>query len=92
MDDLTAVRELEADVPALTDAARSAARVRLQHAIVQEGRRPRGVVPVFRQVPDDLPLTRYVLGALPHVPQHHLQLCLRRRHHPNVHPQSGGNT
>ena len=41
MDDLTAVRELEADVPALTAAARSAARVRLQHAIVQEGRRPR---------------------------------------------------
>ncbi|MFF4504508.1 CU044_5270 family protein [Streptomyces sp. NPDC001401] len=38
MDDLTAVRELEADVPPLTDDARSAARVRLQHAIVQEGR------------------------------------------------------
>lgn len=38
MDDLTAVRELEADVPALSDAARSAAQVRLQHAIVQEGR------------------------------------------------------
>ncbi|MFJ4784089.1 CU044_5270 family protein [Streptomyces sp. NPDC088794] len=38
MDDLTAVRELHADVPALTDEARSAARVRLQRAIVQESR------------------------------------------------------
>ena len=38
MDELTALRELEADVPPLTDAARSAARVRLQRAIVQEGR------------------------------------------------------
>ncbi|WP_405865073.1 MULTISPECIES: CU044_5270 family protein [unclassified Streptomyces] len=36
MDDLTAVRELEADVPPLTDDARSAARVRLQRAIVRE--------------------------------------------------------
>jgi len=40
VDELTAVRELEADVPPVTDAARSAARVRLQRAIVQEGRPP----------------------------------------------------
>lgn len=43
MDDLTAVRELHADVPALTDEARSAARARLQRAILQEDRR--GVLP-----------------------------------------------
>ncbi|MDH6213978.1 CU044_5270 family protein [Streptomyces pseudovenezuelae] len=36
MDDLTAVRELHADVPELTDEARSAARARLRRAIVQE--------------------------------------------------------
>lgn len=40
MDELTAVRELEADVPPVTDAARSAARVRLQRAVLQEGRPP----------------------------------------------------
>ncbi|WP_052745175.1 CU044_5270 family protein [Streptomyces sp. WM6386] len=38
MDDLTAVREFEADVAPLTDDARSAARVRLRRAIIQEGR------------------------------------------------------
>jgi len=38
VDDLTAVRELEADVGPLTDEARSAARVRLQHAITHEDR------------------------------------------------------
>lgn len=43
MDDLTAVRDLEVDVPALADAARSAARVRLRCAIVRE-RRP-GALP-----------------------------------------------
>jgi hypothetical protein len=38
VDDLTAVSELHADVTALTDEARSAARARLRHAIVQESR------------------------------------------------------
>ncbi|AZP22131.1 CU044_5270 family protein [Streptomyces aquilus] len=38
MDDLTAVRELAADVPPPTDEARSAARARLRRAVVQEGR------------------------------------------------------
>lgn len=38
MDDLTTLPELEPDVPPLTDAARSAARARLQRAIVREGR------------------------------------------------------
>jgi len=38
VDDLTAVRELAADVPPPTDEARSAARVRLRRAVVQEGR------------------------------------------------------
>ncbi|MFF4275304.1 CU044_5270 family protein [Streptomyces sp. NPDC001536] len=38
MDDLTAVREMEADVAPLTDAARTAARARLRRAIVREGR------------------------------------------------------
>jgi len=38
VDDLTAVRELRADVTELTDEARSAAHVRLQRAIVQESR------------------------------------------------------
>jgi hypothetical protein len=37
VDDLIAVRELSYDVPELTDEARSAAQVRLQRAIVQEG-------------------------------------------------------
>lgn len=37
MDDLTAVRELEADVAPLTDEARLAARARLRRAIVREG-------------------------------------------------------
>ncbi|MER6425143.1 CU044_5270 family protein [Streptomyces sp. NPDC001137] len=39
MDDLTAVRELRADVPALTDEARAAARARLRRAVEAE-RRP----------------------------------------------------
>ncbi|MGW2723165.1 CU044_5270 family protein [Streptomyces sp. NPDC001492] len=39
MDDLTAVRELQADVPALTDEARAAARARLRRAVEAE-RRP----------------------------------------------------
>ncbi|MGW4753006.1 CU044_5270 family protein [Streptomyces chartreusis] len=38
MDDLTMVRDLAADVPPPTVDARSAARARLRHAIVQEGR------------------------------------------------------
>ncbi|WP_327692226.1 CU044_5270 family protein [Streptomyces sp. NBC_00461] len=38
MDDLTALREFEADVPALTDEARFAARDRLRHAIREESR------------------------------------------------------
>lgn len=38
MDDLTVVREFEADVAPLTDDARTAARVRLRRAIVREGR------------------------------------------------------
>ncbi|MES5820476.1 CU044_5270 family protein [Streptomyces sp. RG80] len=38
MDDLTVVREFEADVAPLTDEARGAARVRLRRAIIQEGR------------------------------------------------------
>jgi hypothetical protein len=38
VDDLTAVRELAADVPPLTDEARSAARVRLRGAVLQESR------------------------------------------------------
>ncbi|NNN30794.1 CU044_5270 family protein [Streptomyces sp. S3(2020)] len=38
MDDLTVVREFEADVAPLTDDARGAARVRLRRAIIQEGR------------------------------------------------------
>lgn len=37
MDDLTAVRELSGDVPELTDEARTAARFRLQRAILREG-------------------------------------------------------
>uniref|UniRef100_A0AAU3GUM3 CU044_5270 family protein n=1 Tax=Streptomyces sp. NBC_01401 TaxID=2903854 RepID=A0AAU3GUM3_9ACTN len=39
MDDLTALRELEADVPALTPDARAAGRARLADAMEREGRR-----------------------------------------------------
>ncbi|MEU8707640.1 CU044_5270 family protein [Streptomyces sp. NPDC048565] len=39
MDDLTALRELEADVPALTTDARAAGRARLADAMEREGRR-----------------------------------------------------
>ncbi|MFJ8882771.1 CU044_5270 family protein [Streptomyces sp. NPDC102402] len=43
MNDLTALRELEAEVPALTEDARAAARTRLSEAMVKEGRRRAGV-------------------------------------------------
>ncbi|MEV6796594.1 CU044_5270 family protein [Streptomyces sp. NPDC051320] len=44
MDDLTRVREMEADVPPLTVEARSAARVRLQRAILQNASPGRSAV------------------------------------------------
>ncbi|MFG2481066.1 CU044_5270 family protein [Streptomyces fagopyri] len=50
MDDLTRVREWEADVPPLTDEARSAARVRLQSAISRENHATRSVAPSRRLV------------------------------------------
>lgn len=43
MDEVTALRELEDDVPALTGDARAAARTRLSEAIAKEGRRRAGV-------------------------------------------------
>ncbi|MCX5410971.1 CU044_5270 family protein [Streptomyces sp. NBC_00059] len=43
MNDLTALRELEADVPALTEDARAAARTRLSEAVATEGRWRAGV-------------------------------------------------
>ncbi|WP_405693076.1 CU044_5270 family protein [Streptomyces sp. NBC_01185] len=45
MDEVTALRELEDDVPALTGDARAAARTRLSEAIAKEGRRRAGVLP-----------------------------------------------
>ncbi|MEU1536454.1 CU044_5270 family protein [Streptomyces fagopyri] len=50
MDDLTRVREWEADVPPLADEARSAARVRLQSEIHHENRATRSAAPSRRLV------------------------------------------